>query len=163
MPAHRKNYDKAVEEYNAGKSIREVAALFGIAHSPMRRILKLRGVAFRPKLQFGQENRFFREGVDYDRRVKKITQYAIRKGVLVPAPCEACGFDGTGTSGQRLVQAHHDDYNKPLVVRWLCNACHFEWHRQNTPIRRTVPMPPMARQDYGRLGAIAQQRNKRAN
>ena len=28
-------------------------------------------------------------------------------------------------------QAHHDDYKKPLEVRWFCRSCHFEWHRLN--------------------------------
>lgn len=48
---------------------------------------------------------------------------AIRSGSLVRQPCESCG------TTQR-VQAHHDDYNKPLAVRWLCFRHHREWHGQ---------------------------------
>lgn len=50
------------------------------------------------------------------------TNAAIRDGDLVRQPCEQCG--------ELKVDAHHDDYSKPLVVRWLCRSCHNEHHRQ---------------------------------
>lgn len=44
---------------------------------------------------------------------------AKRCGELVPATaCEECG------STQHRIDAHHDDYSKPLEVRWLCRPCH---------------------------------------
>jgi ribosomal protein L44E len=48
---------------------------------------------------------------------------AIRSGQLVRQPCESCG-----TSNR--VQAHHDDYSKPLDVRWMCSECHARHHRE---------------------------------
>ena len=45
---------------------------------------------------------------------------AVRRGELVPQPCETCGT--TPTHG------HHDDYSKPLDVRWLCRSCHYKAH-----------------------------------
>lgn len=59
---------------------------------------------------------------------KRKAQYAagnaIRDGRLVRQPCEICGA---------RAQAHHDDYSKPLDVRWLCPKHHTEWHKNNTP------------------------------
>ena len=43
------------------------------------------------------------------------------KGVLIPGPCESCGFVGP-------VDGHHDDYSMPLKVRWLCRSCHATYH-----------------------------------
>lgn len=51
---------------------------------------------------------------------------AIRDGRLVRQPCEVCGND--------KAQAHHDDYSKPLDVRWLCTKHHAEWHKHNEPL-----------------------------
>ena len=41
---------------------------------------------------------------------------ALRKGTLVRKPCEVCGNPRS--------QAHHDDYKKPLEVKWLCIVHH---------------------------------------
>jgi hypothetical protein len=43
---------------------------------------------------------------------------ALRDGRIKRKPCEICGCEDA--------EAHHDDYSKPLQVRWLC----FEHHRK---------------------------------
>lgn len=48
-------------------------------------------------------------------------QSAIRNGSLVRGKCEICGLKKT--------HAHHDDYSKPLDVRWLCALCHIRVHK----------------------------------
>lgn len=58
-------------------------------------------------------------------RVRNIDKYrahtavsnAIRDGRLIRKSCEVCGDKAQG---------HHDDYSKPLEVRWLC----FKHHRE---------------------------------
>lgn len=48
---------------------------------------------------------------------------AIRDGKLIKSGCEVCG--------NPTVHGHHDDYAKPLAVRWLCDTHHNEWHRRH--------------------------------
>ena len=53
---------------------------------------------------------------------------AIRDGKLIPASsCSICG-------SVEKIEGHHDDYTKPLDVRWLCEQCHKAWHKINKPI-----------------------------
>lgn len=47
---------------------------------------------------------------------------AIRDGRLIRRPCEVCGIAKS--------EAHHDDYSKPLDVRWLCRRHHEEHHHR---------------------------------
>lgn len=49
---------------------------------------------------------------------------ALKAGSLMRCPCEVCGADKT--------HAHHDDYSKPLDVRWLCPMHHREHHAKAT-------------------------------
>jgi hypothetical protein len=48
---------------------------------------------------------------------------AITNGILIREPCEICG--------DKKTEAHHDDYSKPLDVRWLCSKHHKAWHKNN--------------------------------
>jgi len=45
---------------------------------------------------------------------------AVKKGLMKKEPCEKCG--------SVKVQAHHDDYNAPYEVRWLCQKHHHAEH-----------------------------------
>lgn len=47
----------------------------------------------------------------------------VREGNLHSKPCEICGKEKT--------VAHHDDYDHPLNVRWLCQAHHKQWHAKH--------------------------------
>jgi len=49
---------------------------------------------------------------------------AVRDGRLIKEPCEVCGAE--------YVHGHHDDYSKPLDVRWLCPIHHKEHHDNET-------------------------------
>lgn len=44
-----------------------------------------------------------------------------RKGELTPQPCEVCNA---------RAEAHHPDYDRPEVVRWLCRRHHVQLHRR---------------------------------
>lgn len=59
--------------------------------------------------------------------VYNIVNNAIRSGKLIRQSCEECG-------NADKIQAHHDDYLKPLDVRWLCQSCHTDVHRKHRNI-----------------------------
>lgn len=54
------------------------------------------------------------------RKALQLMQSAIRHGRLFRGPCEVCG--------NMRVDGHHEDYSKPLEVRWLCRKHHREEH-----------------------------------
>lgn len=55
----------------------------------------------------------------------KRIRWAVSRGRITRQPCEVCGAKKTN--------AHHDDYDKPREVRWLCTTHHREWHAINGP------------------------------
>ena len=48
---------------------------------------------------------------------------AVRKGDLTRGPCDKCGTTIN-------IEGHHDDYSKPLEVRWLCSSHHKRFHAE---------------------------------
>lgn len=56
-------------------------------------------------------------------RAKGRVEYAIKTGMLTrPKKCSICG-DGP------YIVAHHEDYTKPLEVKWVCCSCHRRIHK----------------------------------
>lgn len=51
-----------------------------------------------------------------------IVARSIRSGSLVRQPCIRCGAEKS--------VAHHEDYDKPLEVMWLCQPCHKQRHKE---------------------------------
>ena len=65
---------------------------------------------------------------------RQIVWIATRGGLLHRQPCESCGAPKS--------EAHHDDYTKPLEVRWFCRQCHKALHAASlTTPARTAPPP----------------------
>jgi hypothetical protein len=57
------------------------------------------------------------------RKAREIFNHYVRDKHIEKQPCEI--------SGNKKAEAHHDDYNKPLEVRWLCFKCHRKWHKEH--------------------------------
>ena len=57
---------------------------------------------------------------------------AITLGHIKRQPCEVCGDPKS--------HGHHDDYSKPLDVRWLCHAHHCEAHNVHCQTQQTTEM-----------------------
>jgi len=127
---------EAINLYKSGLSYAEVAAFYDVTRQSMFDVLKRRGVKSHAQKKYGEENHFYRGGSFADDRVQGVTEKAIKRGILIPQPCEKCGKTGVMADGRNAIQAHHDDYNKPLDVRWLCQEHHHEWHKSNRPIQR---------------------------
>lgn len=70
------------------------------------------------RAKYEQQNKKKRSAYRKMRRALK------RRELVRPARCEKC-------FAISRVDGHHDDYDKPLDVRWLCRGCHATWHYKN--------------------------------
>jgi hypothetical protein len=60
----------------------------------------------------------------HKRAAHKSVEKALRIGLLAkPSACEVCGTSGS-------LEAHHDDYSRPLDVQWTCIPCHAAAHTE---------------------------------
>lgn len=62
-------------------------------------------------------------------KARAILNHTLKKGEVVKLPCYVCGVT--------KVEAHHQDYNKPLEVIWVCRLHHNKIHRE---IRDTLSL-----------------------
>ncbi len=76
----------------------------------------LGGISLSPKIK----GRRYRAKYPQKAVAHYMTRQALATGLLKRRPCEVCG--------KLKAEAHHDDYAKPLAVRFLCKKHHVEWH-----------------------------------
>jgi hypothetical protein len=69
-----------------------------------------------------ESTRVWREEDKRRARAHSAVSRALRSGELVRRPCCRCGEDKS--------VAHHEDYDKPLEVMWLCQPCHKQRHKE---------------------------------
>lgn len=69
-----------------------------------------------------ESTRKYRKKNPEKQRATRILNYHIQVGNMVKEFCEICGNPKS--------EAHHDDYSKPLEVRWLCDFHHKELHKK---------------------------------
>ncbi len=70
----------------------------------------------------GESSRRYSERNPQKKWCHSAVNNAVRDGRLLKMPCEKCGNEKS--------EAHHDDYTRPLDVRWLCRKHHMELHRK---------------------------------
>lgn len=66
---------------------------------------------------------WYYSNIDKKKAQRKL-QYQVFIGKIKRLPCEVCGNERT--------HAHHEDYARPLDVKWLCYVHHKEKHRKDT-------------------------------
>jgi hypothetical protein len=57
--------------------------------------------------------------------VRTLNNAILQGKITRPDMCMNCNATGA-------VDGHHDDYNKPLEVMWLCRSCHLILHRERS-------------------------------
>lgn len=74
-----------------------------------------------------EEHAKYGKGLPIEQKVLRykariILNHAVRAGKILRKPCELCG---------KKAEAHHDNYYKPLEVRWFCFKHHRKHHKEN--------------------------------
>lgn len=54
----------------------------------------------------------------------KVQDHLNRGNIVKPSECPIC------KSADYRIEAHHNDYDKPLEVMWLCQKCHMAIHQR---------------------------------
>ena len=84
----------------------------------------LRGVDYARKLDNKHKNKREKYKEENKEKIKahEILNSAIKSGTVIRFPCKECG--------NVKVDAHHEDYSKPLDVIFLCRKHHLILHRR---------------------------------
>lgn len=83
--------------------------------------------SYRKEIMPPEEQNAYGTGHNIEERHKRkkarvMFNHYLRDNHIERQPCEICGAKA---------EAHHDNYDKPLDVRWLCFKHHRQWHHDN--------------------------------
>ena len=96
-----------------------------IALPSRKKALKARGKTPDGKISIAKAGAKYRKANPIKCKTRESVKNALKDGKITrPDICSCC-------SKPARLDGHHDDYSKPLDVRWLCRICHNQWHREN--------------------------------
>jgi len=121
--ANREKYLQRSKEAYRAEGGREASVKAGrkYSNSPKGKAAKRRYYE-KNREKVREYNRKWRREHRLQTRAHCAVYRALLRGDIEKKPCEVCG--------EVKVEAHHEDYNKPLDVKWLCNKHHKKLHRK---------------------------------
>ena len=108
---HREELLQKQRDYNAARLA-----------DPERRATKLKQDRASRKQNYAKRKQYDEQRDSVKVNARNLIRNHIYRGTLSREPCEKCAAPNA--------HAHHDDYNKPTEVRWLCPKHHKEAHRE---------------------------------
>ena len=93
---------------------------YGAKHE--QRLVIARAYRIKHKKEACSNARRYEKKYPYKVEAKRKVIAAIKSGAIKRLPCEVCGNPKS--------HAHHQDYSKPLEVKWLCSVHHSAVHRK---------------------------------
>lgn len=100
---HKRQYCKAKKEFIAGHSIRTCKLCKSLYMREWRKEHKL---------------------TEHQKKKDIARSYAnvyLKRGKIKKESCCICG--------ELKTEMHHNDYNKPLEIKWYCKKCHKQFHK----------------------------------
>ena len=106
------------KNYQNNRAVRDAATLAWAAKNPSKKLEHSRKWRKENSSKVLEYCQAYRRTNPEKYRAHKIVANAIEYGTLMkPRLCEQCGQE-------KDLDAHHEDYEKPLEVEWLCRKCH---------------------------------------
>ena len=122
----KQRHIEMMDDYKNGMPLRQIADKYGVHITAASKAASRAGTTLRQSSQPLALHRASKRKCQTDnpekRKAHKAVEYAIATGALTKSPCERCGSENS--------HAHHEDYNKPLDVMWLCPTDHKKRHRE---------------------------------